>query len=378
MRLPLAVPPCTPNPSIYATGLLHVAPIYITFESLWQAILDLPRLPIGPKETALQDGGQNEISVQNGERLPDATGAQAVRVPDKLYLRIHSLLHHLRLPGLLRTQRLGDDIRTLSGMSDSETQDLLDVVSRKGKLAEFITHTKKAVETNPHVLLAYAWVFYMALFSGGRYLRAALAEAGGEGAGFWVRESSLAEPFPVTKDAAARPRRSNTTKLDEHTGSRPSSRSRSQYEKGVSTSILGLQFFNFVGDVDGEDIKLDFKKRVVEAEVLLTSEEKEDIIAEAENIFNFMVGVVLQLDSVMECTSTVETLSSSTASVPPSQQDNVDSRPLGSDLSKGEPSSFMFGRGKDAKHLDSPRTKWLTSLVPMVLCILLTSWYYGL
>ena len=63
--------------------------------------------------------------------------------------------------------------------------------------------------------------------------------------------------------------------------------------------LPGLQFFNFLGDEDGEDIKREFKKRITEAEILLTSREKEDIIGEAESIFRFMVEMVGELDSVM-------------------------------------------------------------------------------
>jgi hypothetical protein len=61
----------------------------------------------------------------------------------------------------------------------------------------------------------------------------------------------------------------------------------------------GLQFFNFPGDDDGKDIKLEFEKRITEAEILLTHGEKEDIIAEAEVIFEFMVEMVGELDKVM-------------------------------------------------------------------------------
>jgi len=67
----------------------------------------------------------------------------------------------------------------------------------------------------------------------------------------------------------------------------------------TSKIIPGMQFFNFSGYEDGEDIKLEFKKRVTEAEVLLTNGEKEDIIAEAQVIFKFMVEIVGELDKVM-------------------------------------------------------------------------------
>jgi hypothetical protein len=66
--------------------------------------------------------------------------------------------------------------------------------------------------------------------------------------------------------------------------------------------VSGLQFFNFAGDDDGEDIKSEFKKRITEAEILLTSGEKEDIIDEAEEIFKFMVEMIGELDRVMGTT----------------------------------------------------------------------------
>ena len=63
--------------------------------------------------------------------------------------------------------------------------------------------------------------------------------------------------------------------------------------------ILSMQFFNFAGEEDGEDMKVEFKKRITEAEVLLTSGEKDDIIKEAEHIFKFMVELIEELDAVM-------------------------------------------------------------------------------
>jgi hypothetical protein len=63
--------------------------------------------------------------------------------------------------------------------------------------------------------------------------------------------------------------------------------------------VPGMSFFNFVGEEDGEDIKREFKKRITEAEILLTPGEKDDIVTEAEHIFKFMVAMVTELDAVM-------------------------------------------------------------------------------
>jgi hypothetical protein len=63
--------------------------------------------------------------------------------------------------------------------------------------------------------------------------------------------------------------------------------------------VPGISFFNFVGEEDGEDIKREFKKRITEAEILLTPGEKDDIVTEAEHIFKSMVAMVTELDAVM-------------------------------------------------------------------------------
>ncbi|KAE9373517.1 heme oxygenase-like protein [Stipitochalara longipes BDJ] len=357
VRLPLALPPYTSSPSTYATGLLHVAPIYITFESLWQAILDLSYLPTTSSHSAGVGSGQ------------------------KAFSRKRSLLSHLYITGLPRAQRLRADIKDLTGMSDSDIEDHLDTSSRNGRLAEFVAHTRKAVDSNPHVLLAYAWVFYMALFSGGRYLRAALAEAGGEGTNFWTTRRSLASPGI---EDATQFRRCTTSESEEHIGGQSSTRSRYPLEKGDVALIPGLQFFNFAGDVDGEDIKLEFKKRIAEAEILLTCGEKEHIIAEAEHIFKFMVEIVLELDKIVSpCTT--GTLSLHEVGLLYSQNSRMDIRkeiverktPTITHSKRGS-ASCPSGDIIHARYMSSTCTKWLTSLVPMVICIVLTSWYYGM
>jgi heme oxygenase len=318
---------------------------------------------------------------QDSQCVPVATKFQAAPVAgqSKVYARIHSLLSHLHLPGLLRAQRLRDDTKDLTGMSESEVQDQLDALSRNGRLAEFVTHIRKSVKSNPHVLMAYAWVFYMALFSGGRYLRAVLMEAGGERAEFWNRDPSPVYPCSIT-DNATRPWRSNKYELDEDAASQSSSLSASQSENAVPRVMPGLHFFNFAGDEDGEDIKVEFKKRFMEAETLLTRVEKENIITEAEQVFNFMVEVVLDLDKVMDARKDSLRGRGDLQYVPPVDVATVPHEKL---LKKTPHFSVILenmelGGAKDTKELGSTWTNWLTSLVPVVLCIVLTSWYCGM
>ncbi|KAM3083649.1 hypothetical protein ACMFMG_002235 [Clarireedia jacksonii] len=305
-RLPLALPPFTTNPSIYVSGLLYIAPIYITFESLWQSIIDAPNLPICVEETRISPGGgiaeafdsDYLLDSHNSHSTNDET---SIRSP-KVCPRTQSLLAHLQLPGLLRSGRLRADIRTLTDTPEHEIEEQLKLVANGGQLAEFIAHTKQSVKKNPHVLLAYAWVLYMALFSGGRYLRASLKTAGGF-EDFWNRDPSPVRPYSVTREAQNFTPPS-TAAADEELRSSARQQTRSNCHQMMKKQ--GLSFFDFVGGEDGEDIKREFKKRIAEAEVLLTEAEKADVIKEAQEIFSFMVMIVSDLDSV--CGTTNEDL----------------------------------------------------------------------
>jgi heme oxygenase len=378
VRLPLALPPYTSSPAIYAYGLLHVAPIYITFESLWQATLDSPQLSSTPDQKTVLDSDREEVFVQDSKCMPGATDVRAKPVARgaSLCSRVHSMLFHLRLPGLLRSQYLRADIRDLTKLSESEIQDQLDAISRNSKLAEFITHTRKAVKLNPHILLAYAWVFYMALFSGGRYLRAVLVEAGGEGADFWNLDPSPASSCPVLENSTRR-WRSNETELDEHAVSRPPTLSTSQSENGLSRTMPGLQFFNFPGNEDGEDIKNEFKKRFVEAEALLSCGEKENIIAEAERIFSFMAEVVLDLDKLvdaqkkrLEGRGNLQQILMNTTTI--LHEHLLQKKPPASKTKE----EIKLGIAKNTENMGSAWMKFSPFIVPIVICIVLALLYY--
>ncbi|TVY42414.1 Heme-binding protein [Lachnellula subtilissima] len=297
VRLPLALPPHTTNSSKYVSGLLHVAPIYLTFESLWQTTLDTPCLPASL---------ENESQSQEDLNIPN-TARPRKESTRKVCSRTHSLLSHLLLPGLPRADRLRADIQTLTGKSGEKIDEEMADISRDGVVAKFIAHTKQSVQKNPHVLMAYAWVLYMALFSGGRYLRASLKTAGGMGQDFWDREPSPVRPHAITGDV----REVQEAKIvfSEPSGmwsppegkpGRGRKRVKSWFDGDIPRITPGLFFFDFDGDEDGEDIKLEFKKRIAEAELILTQGEKDDIVAEAQDIFRFMLQLVGELDSIMK------------------------------------------------------------------------------
>lgn len=243
-RLPLALPPYTSNSSKYVTGILHIAPIYITFESLWKTLILSP-LPLTDLEENLHIG-------QDG-------------MPFQISNKDKTLLSNLLLPSLLRTERLLGDIYLLAGTPQKTNDDQLKTLLETGKLEKFIAHTKQSVANAPHLLLSYLWVFYMALFAGGRVLKEILRDAGGLGTKFWNQNPSTPQ-HPTSSEVGTQ---------------------------------AGLSFFEFEGDEDGEDIKIDFKKQFAEAQLSLTEEETKEIVQEAQEIFGFMIGIVEELDVIV-------------------------------------------------------------------------------
>jgi heme oxygenase len=145
------------------------------------------------------------------------------------------------------------DLEFLTGLGETDISVLLSQYPGE-QVKAFAEHIRDAVRAKPHVLVAYAWCFYMAVFSGGRWIRAQLVEAGDE---FWTAGKSDAD---------------------------------------VPLSDRGLSFWNFEGTEDGEDIKAEFRARLAEGEVLFSKEQREDVVQEAKEIFGLCESVVVELD----------------------------------------------------------------------------------
>ncbi|KAG7132317.1 Heme-binding protein HMX1 like [Verticillium longisporum] len=197
-RLPLSLPPHAQDPSTYASGLLHIAPIYITFESWWHGLVSARPAP----------------------------GADAAAD------RIHDILSSIYFPDLMRADRLCADIAQLTGWSADTVNQKLDTVARHGSLADFLRHVSRALENRPHVLIAYAYILFMALFAGGRFIRATL--------------------------------------------------------ESVGTSVPEPGFWNH--------LKRDFKASLASIEPLLSAHDRHDVVQEAICIFDNMLRLVGQLD----------------------------------------------------------------------------------
>jgi heme oxygenase len=236
-RIPFAIPPLASDTRPYTAGLVHFSHIFLTFESLWNDLLPSPASP--PTSPLLS------FLLVNPYAEPELfTSPPSARTVE--------FLQNLRPRGLARSQRIKQDLQYLSGLHPTD----LDVMLAQypgDKVAEFCTHIRRSVGHKPHVLVAYAWCYYMAVFSGGRYIRAQLLKADTD---FW----------------------------------------KSGTDDGVPLTEKGLSLWFFPGEDDGDSIKKAFNERLLHAEDLFTPDERIDIIEEAKHIFKFSAQLVEELD----------------------------------------------------------------------------------
>ncbi|KAI4225047.1 MAG: hypothetical protein L6R36_004217 [Xanthoria steineri] len=213
--LPFSLPPHTSNSHLYALGISHFLPIYSAFESCLRA--------------------HRRRSNTSPSRITDALRA----------LYIHELE---------RAEALANDINILLPPLHRDSSPIEHQFAR---LEAFKRHIDSSLASKPHLLFAYTWIFYMALFSGGRYIRSKLRAA-------------FTNP--------------NTSKSQHHLD-----------------ELAGLSFWNFPGDADGEDLKIEFKARVASLSNDLTEEEIAEIIAEGVHIMVSLPEIVREVaDTVPE------------------------------------------------------------------------------
>ncbi|KAL8805205.1 MAG: hypothetical protein Q9182_002080 [Xanthomendoza sp. 2 TL-2023] len=205
--LPPSLPPNTETHDLYALGISHYHSIYSAFESSFRQYIFSTASPSRTKE----------------------------------------ILHSLHIPQLERVEALGNDISLLLPPSHHAPDP-----TQHPRLEAFKQHIRKSLAHKPHLLIAYTWIFYMALFSGGRYIR-----------------SKLRIGFTSPHISALSQRQ-----LDEQ---------------------AGLSFWNFPGDLDGEDLKTDFKARIIALSDSLTETERDDIIAEGVHIMISLTGIVREV-----------------------------------------------------------------------------------
>ena len=225
-RLTLALPPKTTDPRLLGHGLAAFAVIFITFEDVWQELSD---------------------SIEaDDESLSGTHDAQV-----KMWLAT------LVPPELLRSARLKEDLNFISNRTCTNV--------RRGLWAQrtMLKQIHAEICAKPHILVAYIWVMYMAIFSGGRWIRQELSNAGME---FWTGEEPCIE-------------------LDKH--------------ELQQLQLPGFSFLSFEGEEDGEDLKALLKARLAEAETLLTQAERQDVICYAMGLFQRCIQVVDMIDRAL-------------------------------------------------------------------------------
>lgn len=233
-RLALALPPYSTSPKLYAQGINTFGEIYLVFENCWQ-------FRSNDTQGKARAGEVGEWSQHERE--------------------VRQWLCDLVPSGLWRSQDVQDDVETLETLTGLDLD-----VAQSPELLAFTEHIYKITKEKPHVLVAYAWIMYMAVFSGGRWIRQQLIDAGPAFWGFHTESEQL--NFDLGRDATQ-----------------------------------GFLIFFFEGRQDGEDIKADFKRRLERAEELLTPEERSDIVSEAQIIFEHCISIVEGLDKQLDTQS---------------------------------------------------------------------------
>ncbi|KAF2670226.1 heme oxygenase-like protein [Microthyrium microscopicum] len=280
-RLPLALPLHSSSPDVYLTGLLPFANVYIAFEKAWSEICTrhTPFNHIRGEDLWVDVPLAHPSSESQDSAATQLLGASTLAPPPEM--AVLTLLRTLRPNGLARTDRLIRDIAILVGISRDEVPAFLEK-HQSDSSTLFTQHIEAAVAEKPQLLIAYAFVMYMAIFSGGRWIRSVLAAPG---ASFWATSEKPGSP-PASP--ALSPTSSVHEKLRTFTAA--------QQER---FEAAGLSFWFWSGMNDGVDIKAEFKRRLDSFESVLTEEMRQDVIEEAKEIFIRCEGLVGELDEAV-------------------------------------------------------------------------------
>lgn len=310
-RMPMTLPPRTSDPSIYATGLLHMAPIYITFEALWKNILT------PPGDRSDRPRGQDKDTHAGPVPMDDFN-------KPAITLKLGLVLSKLFMPGLRRTAALRRDLERLTGWSATELDaELRRVATAGGALHDFTTHIRKTLEQRPHVLVSYAYTFYMALFAGGQIIRSSLES---QDASFWDKTPvSPAQPGMISGQQDASGGDLTRGPIPGKASDEAAPATALGSARG-SNSTWPVDFFRFETPTEGGNLKDEFKGRLRDSESLLTEKEKMEIIQEATVIFEQMLSVVGQLDGLFEPDKPIDAASVASASSDPGEESNITGR----------------------------------------------------
>ncbi|KAJ4420454.1 hypothetical protein N0V82_004331 [Gnomoniopsis sp. IMI 355080] len=278
-RMPRAVPPHTDNPSAYITGLLHIGAVYVAFESLWQNLLGI-HSEIAPIPYSFPFNSPDQQQQQDES--------------PKITARTRRVLEEAYSPTMLRAPRVKADVQAMTGWPDHVFEQQLRAAGTSGRVGKLTLHIRDVVNAKPHLLLAYAYTLYLALLSGGSYIRTELMYLDRD---FWE-----ATPTPVMPGLVeCRPENSRMRRSRQGGG-----QDEDEDDELGAERRLPLDFLDFDPPLGANPrqqakmLKNEFKARLAEADALLTEPERGEIVAEAASIFQHLEGMVAQLDKVFD------------------------------------------------------------------------------
>lgn len=176
-----------------------------------------------------------------------------------LVLRNNDLLYDQKLE---RTPGLNADIlRINADFQEADKRLELDVQEWTPALKDFSRRMGEQIYEKPYLLLAHAWVFYLAIFSGGKYMKASLHMSFQNA---WLQQ------------------------LEEGDKTRP-------------CADTYLRFWTFGNSVqESEEIRSNFKKRFKEVAKTLSIEQREEVVDEARGIMDSLFGIIQELGVLLE------------------------------------------------------------------------------
>ncbi|MCJ1311183.1 heme oxygenase [Agyrium rufum] len=318
--LPLALPPHSLSFKLYAHGFLHFACLYVVLEQVCCALED--------RGNHAEEDIRHELRSVGGDDLNSISDWKALLPPPRRIRRTDRIRADLRaLHGDTRSHaptsscprrpsssrhEVDPSTRTFALQSSvlepsqysyfpssststskpeqaSITTLLQSTISVSPTLSNFQTHLHDLERSRPHRLFAYQWVLYMALFNGGRFIRAQLKAARDS---FWDFNQDSPDTQDATTDSITG---SSRVKAEENGLSFwyferlhqfDADESLGKEERGMPPTAMGP---------DDEDVKSEFKERFSQAESFLDEKQRAEIVEEAHRVYEWCALLVEEL-----------------------------------------------------------------------------------
>lgn len=253
-RLGNCLPPNCNSHYLYMIGIQRIAIIYSLFEDIWEKRL-----------------------AKHNKKSPCTCQTCAKPFFSNLSDRHADIYRQVAVPNIMRCPRLewdmhnmgNHDLQTCYPPQFAEVYNILNKLDHGPCLDDFLLRMQEAFATKPHVLLSYTWLFYMALFFGGKFIYQQLNSAGLD---FWP---------PLTEQE----RRGMSAKMPDGDVESP--------------GWPYLHFWRFDDTDDGKEgilTRTAFEKGFHAASLLLTEQERQDVVEECQEIYHHLEMMIYDLD----------------------------------------------------------------------------------